>query len=373
MRHCKSRFSRGKHLCMCLGSLLTLFSSACLVQCCLYLGNCTIHITNYGKVISCSNHGNLSLPHKKDLIILYHAYWLQLLQHRFNFILQAVQYEVEHFDTWIYLVCPVSSGKRLWGVFRWRFGLCIILPGKEQFDILGDNPVGFVVASYWKIHLCLHCEDNIWARILISLHQWRRKSCSFKASKWSLLFINVGIMVFWQIFCITLGIFSSFFSSQILGLLRTMPLVGFRKATLSILASSQQDLGFPQMLKPFLNQNMYVVMLSTRCALRQHSYPKNHHQNNPPIYTQFQLAPPVHMAKKPKYVLIDHRHIYILLCTVLCGHDNTGREQQQWKIQLNEWVMQLSLVVYQIKDQCKHSIEHLVGFPSQIPLTTCCC
>lgn len=31
-----------------------------------------------------------------------------------------------------------------------------------------------------------------------------------------------------------------------------MPLVGFKKATLSILASSQQDLGFPQMLKPFL-------------------------------------------------------------------------------------------------------------------------
>lgn len=46
--------------------------------------------------------------------------------------------------------------------------MCIILPGKEQFGILGDNPVGFVVASYWKIHSCLHCEYDIWARILIS-------------------------------------------------------------------------------------------------------------------------------------------------------------------------------------------------------------
>lgn len=156
MRHCKSRFSRGKHLCMCLGSLLTLFSSACLVRCCLYLGYCTIHITNYGKVILCSSHGNLSLPLKEDLLILYHAYLLQLLQHCFNFILQAVKYAVEHSDTWIYLVCPVSSGKRLWVVFWWRFELCIILPGKEQFGTLGDNPVGFVVALYWKIHLCLH-------------------------------------------------------------------------------------------------------------------------------------------------------------------------------------------------------------------------
>lgn len=254
MRHCKSRFSRGKHLCMCLGSLLTLFFSACLVRCCLFLGNCTIHITNYGKVISCSTHGNLSLPLKEDLIILYHAYLLQLLQHRFNFILQAVRYVVEHSDTWIYLVCPVSAGKRLWGVFWWRFGRCIILPGKEQFGILGDNPVGFVVASYWEIHLCLHCEYDIWATILI----W---SCSLKASKWSLLFINVSIMLFWQVFSITLGIFSSFFSeisSQILGLMWSMPLVGFRKATLSILASSQQDLGFPQMLKPFLR----ICMLS---------------------------------------------------------------------------------------------------------------
>lgn len=39
MRHCKSRFSRGKHLCV-QGFLLTLFSCACPVQCCVCVCVC---------------------------------------------------------------------------------------------------------------------------------------------------------------------------------------------------------------------------------------------------------------------------------------------------------------------------------------------